>query len=339
MPRLTIIMPVYNASAFIKEAVESILNQTFQDFELWIVDDASTDDSLAIAGSFQDRLGSRIKIFANSVNQGRVRTCNKLVKEISSPYFTITDADDISHPQKLEMQINFLENHPDFAMCGTSYWAVDENGFLVREMRLLTEVNELRNASLKQSQFLGPTTMMRKSVIDHFPEFYRIYFIKNHADADLSTMILDKFNATNLEEPLYFYRILKSSVTRRKVTVHNLNVHRLIGHLSKQRREQGQDSLQCGSSLEADEFMNAIQREYDQDASLFYRHQAFFHLYWGLTDLAMQNGWEALKRRPFYFKNFPGFLWIAFRSAIFKLKHTLAKRHYGLLMELSKFVA
>src|SRR5882672_2791678 len=135
MSHLTIIMPVYNASAFIREAVESILHQTFQDFELWIVDDASSDNSLAIARSLQDLAGSRIKIFTNSVNQGRVRIVNNLVKEISSPYFTVTDADDISHPQRLEKQIRFLESHPDYVMCGTSHWAVDENGFLVREIK------------------------------------------------------------------------------------------------------------------------------------------------------------------------------------------------------------
>ncbi len=165
MPRLTIFMPVCNASAFIKEAVDSILHQTFLDFELWIVDHASTDNSLSIIGSFQD---TRIKIIRNSVNIGRLRTVNNLISKISSEYFTITDADDFSHPLRFEKQVDFLEGHQDYIMCGASFWAMDEEGFLIREMRLKTDVEELRKEALQQSQFLGPTTIMRKSVINHF---------------------------------------------------------------------------------------------------------------------------------------------------------------------------
>ncbi|GHN00898.1 hypothetical protein WSM22_23870 [Cytophagales bacterium WSM2-2] len=326
MAQLTVIMPVYNASAFIEEAVRSILDQTFRDFELWIVDDASTDDSIAVVKLIND---PRIKFFANSSNLGRVRTVNGLVREISSPYFTITDADDVSYPQRFEKQISFLKSNSDYAMCGTSYWAIDEKGFLVRKMKLLEDVSELRAAALHESQFLGPSTMMRKSVIDHFPEFYRIYFIRNHADADLSCMILDRFNSTNLAEPLYFYRILKSSVTRRKVTVHNLNIYKLIGHLSGQRRKQGQDCLQRGDLKEADEFMEAIQHSYDQHPSFFYRHQAFFHLYWGLTDLAWQNAWKAFFMNPFS-KNFFALGFVIFRIVVFLLR---PKRHYSSLIK------
>src|SRR5882724_4434338 len=187
MALLTIIMPVYNASAFIKEAVESILNQTFNDFELWIVDDGSTDESIAIAKSFNDH---RINFFSNGTNLGRVITVNQIVKSISTQYFTVTDADDGSHPQRLEKQINFLESNSDFMMCGTSFWAMDEKGFLFRKMKLLTDVGELRSAALYQSQFLGASTVMRKQVIDNFPEFYRTYFIDNFADADLTCRIL-----------------------------------------------------------------------------------------------------------------------------------------------------
>lgn len=329
MPRLTIIMPVYNASRFIKEALQSILNQSFKDFELWIVDDASTDNSLSIVKSFQD---SRIKIFSNTNNQGRVRTSNKWVKEISSEYFTVTDADDISHPLRLQKQIEFLDSHQDYMMCGTSFWAVDENGFLVREMKLKTDVCELRQAALNQSQFLAGSTVMRRAVLEHFPDFYREYFIDNLADADLACMILDKFNSTNIDEPLYFYRIVTSSLSRKKVTVRNLNLHRLVGFLSRQRREQGQDCLQRGSAAEADEFMNSIQRDYENDSSFFFRHQAFFHLYWGLNDLAFQNGWKAFKTRPLYWKNFLGLPLITIRCIVFGVKR-ISRRNYGVLME------
>ena len=101
---------------------------------------------------------------------------------------------------------------------------------------------------------------MRKSVIEHFPEFYRPYITDNLADADLSCMILDKFKATNIDESLYFYRIVRSSISRKKITVFNLNLHRLVGFLSQQRRISGQDCLQRGEPKEANAFMLSIQR-------------------------------------------------------------------------------
>jgi glycosyltransferase involved in cell wall biosynthesis len=326
MPRLTILMPAFNAAFYITEAIESLLNQTFRDFELWIIDDASADETLSIVKSFQD---PRIKILTNEANQGRVRTINKLVKEIQTPFFTVTDADDVSHPERLEKQIQRLENDPQLMMCGTSYWAMDERGFLIRELKLLQEVGQLRANALKQSQFLGSSTVMRKEVIGAFPHFYREYFIANYADADLSCLILDSYVSTNLTEPLYFYRILKSSVTRKKVTVRNLNLHRLIGFLSTQRRQHGSDCLQRNNSEEADSFINKIQCEYDLDASLFFRHQAFFHLYWGLTDLAFLNSWKALRARPFFYKNWMTIAYIALKIGYFLFNKTLKKEHYS----------
>lgn len=329
MPQLTILMPAYNAALYIEAAIESLLIQTFTDFDLWIIDDASTDETLNIAKSYKD---TRIKIMSNEVNQGRVRTINTLVKEIQSPYFTITDADDISHPKRLEKQLELLEQDRTLMMCGTSYWAMDERGFLVRKMSLLKDLNDLRKAALEQSQFLGPTTIMRRELINLFPHFYREYFIDNHADADLSCLILDNHVSTNLVEPLYFYRIVKSSVTRKKVTVRNLNLHRLIGFLSAQRREQGFDCLQRSHPEVADEYLRTIQAEYDSDPSFFFRHQAFFHLYWGLIDLAFVNGMKAVMRSPFRLKNWGGLVYIIFRIGLFYLNRGLNKVDYSKFM-------
>jgi glycosyltransferase involved in cell wall biosynthesis len=329
MPRLTILMPAYNAAEYISEAVNSLLNQTFSDFELWIIDDASADETPAIIKSFKD---ARIKLFTNPTNLRRVRTINKFVKDIQSPFFIVTDADDISHPTKLEKQIQLLERDTSLMMCGTSFWAVDENGFLVRNIRLLTNINQLREMSLRQSQFLGPTTVMRREVLEAFPYFYREYFIDNHADADLSGLILDKFPSTNLPESLYFYRILKSSVTRKKVTVRNLNLHRLMGHLSQQRRETGLDCLQRNTPEEADDFLSDVQKEYDQDPSFFFRHQAFFHLYWGLTDLSFINILKAIGAKPFKIKNWLCLPYIVLRIGMFYLSKRLNKIHFGELI-------
>ncbi|MEQ9412629.1 MAG: glycosyltransferase family A protein, partial [Cyclobacteriaceae bacterium] len=99
--RLTIIMPAYNAAKYIGEAVESILNQTFPDFQLWIIDDGSTDGTRQVIEEIDDvRLS---KIYHNE-NRGRVEVVNEAISKIQTEFFTITDADDVSHPSRLEKQ-------------------------------------------------------------------------------------------------------------------------------------------------------------------------------------------------------------------------------------------
>jgi len=329
MPQLTILMPAFNAALYLQEAIESLLVQTFSDFDLWIIDDASTDETLNILKSFQD---PRIKILTNEINQGRVRTINRLVKEIQSPYFTITDADDVSHPQRLEKQIEVLKQDQTLMMCGTSFWVVDEKGYTVRKLKLLTDLTELRAKALQQSQFLGPTTVMRQEVLSAFPDFYRTYLQDEFADADLATRILDNYRATNIAEPLYYYRILQTSLTRRNVTPRNLNLHRLVGFLSQQRRITGLDCLKRNAPEEANEFMHQIEEPYNLDPSFLFRHQAFVHLYWGLNNLALENVQLAVSKSPFRAKNWVSLLYVIFRIGLFYLNRSVNKVHYRQLM-------
>ena len=118
-------MPAYNAAPFIKEAVDSLLNQTFTDFELWIVDDGSTDSTKEWIESFNDH---RIKKIFYTENRGRVVVCNEVAKEITTEFFTITDADDVSHPTRFQKQMDLLISKPELMMCGTSFMAMDERG-------------------------------------------------------------------------------------------------------------------------------------------------------------------------------------------------------------------
>jgi len=93
---------------------------------------------------------------------------NNLVKKISSPYFAITDADDVSHLQRFQKQIDFLENHPDYVMIGTSYWAIDEQGILVREMKLKTDLNKIEGSSLESITISWPNYANAKNCTRSF---------------------------------------------------------------------------------------------------------------------------------------------------------------------------
>lgn len=321
-------MPAYNAAAYFQEAIDSVLKQSFRDFELWLINDGSSDETPAIAKAYVLR-DARIKFFSNESNQGRVLTINALVHQVSSPFFTITDADDVSHPKRLEAQLLLLRSEPQLMMCGTSYMAMDERGFIIRKEQVLHSLEDLRKRSLLQSAFLGPTTIMRREVLTAFPEFYRLYFKDNMADADLSCRILDRYAATNLTEHLYFYRIVPHSLTRNAISIRKLNLHKLIAKLSEVRRGAGQDYLETDNSQAVHDFMNTVERSYQSDASLFYQHKGFFHLYWGQNALACRSAVAAVCQNFFSFRSYAVLLFIVFRVFFSSAKRVLNKEHYS----------
>ena len=108
MPKLTVFMPVYNGEKYLKGAIESILKQTFRDFEFLIINNASTDRSVEIIESYKD---PRIKLLHNDVNKGLVASRNRGFKESQTEFIALLDCDDIAHHQRLELQIKFLEKN------------------------------------------------------------------------------------------------------------------------------------------------------------------------------------------------------------------------------------
>lgn len=114
-PRVTVLMPVYNAAPFLPEAIRSILDQTFTDFEFLIIDDGSSDESVAIIGAYKD---SRIRLVCNGANLGLVATLNLGLEIARGEYIARMDADDISLPERLERQVHFMDENPKVGVCG-----------------------------------------------------------------------------------------------------------------------------------------------------------------------------------------------------------------------------
>ena len=113
-PLVTVLMPVFNGEVFLKIAIDSILNQTFSNFELLIIDDFSTDDTLAILKSYNDK---RIKVIENEKNIGVTKSLNRGLKIARGKYIARMDADDVIHPDRLLAQSAFLSGHTAVAAC------------------------------------------------------------------------------------------------------------------------------------------------------------------------------------------------------------------------------
>ena len=124
-PKISVIMAVYNGQDYLNKAIDSILNQTFTDFEFIIVDDCSSDNTILIINSYDDK---RIKLFRNKVNRGQTPSLNIAVNKSKGFYLARIDADDIYMPNKLEVQFEFMQRNSDVSVCGTMSNCIDENG-------------------------------------------------------------------------------------------------------------------------------------------------------------------------------------------------------------------
>lgn len=115
-PMVSLVMKVYNGEKYLREAVDSILSQTYQDFELIIIDDGSSDNSAEIVHSYVDK---RIRFLQNEKNLGLCETQNRVIAAAEGKYIAVMDCDDISYPTRFEKQVAYLEQHPEVMMCGT----------------------------------------------------------------------------------------------------------------------------------------------------------------------------------------------------------------------------
>lgn len=161
-PTVTILMPVYNGEKYLKESIDSILCQTFHDFIFLIVDDGSTDNSVNIVKSYDD---SRIKLLVNEKNIGISKTLNLGIENTKTKYLARMDQDDISLPNRIEEQVNFMETHPEIGVCGTWMLAFNVKNQSILKKRPVKD-SDIKAGLLFQNPMAHPTVMMRKEVFD-----------------------------------------------------------------------------------------------------------------------------------------------------------------------------
>jgi len=198
MNLVTIGIPVFNAEKFIFKSILSILDQTYQNFELIITDDGSTDSTLEIIQSFND---GRIKVIADGMNKGISYRLNQQINLAQGKYFIRMDADDIMFPDRIEKQVEFLENNEKIDAVGTSIVVLDDEDHIIgyRKAILLNEYTELFNKIL----FNHPTVAGR---IEFFKKFMYSEDLAGVEDADLWIRSFPSSNFGILKEPLLFYR-------------------------------------------------------------------------------------------------------------------------------------
>ena len=207
-PQVSIIMPVYNGEKYIKETIESILSQTFKDFEFIIIDDHSTDNSVNIISSFKD---PRIKLSVNEKNLGLSNTLNLAIENSKAKYIARMDHDDISLPNRIEEQFNFMEQNPEIGACGTYIKMFGFGEPRIKKFPL--KGSDIKAELLLHSPMAHPTVMFRKEVLKKYDLKYNSEY-DGAEDYDLWERMNTVTIMANIPKILLNYRLHESQLSR-----------------------------------------------------------------------------------------------------------------------------
>lgn len=203
MSQLTVLMPVYNAEKYLAEAIESILQQSFRDFEFLIIDDGSTDRSVEIVQSYAD---PRIRFIQNEKNLGISATLNKGIALAAAEYIARMDADDISYPDRLAKQLAYMQAHPACAMVSSLVRVMTEDGEFVRVDKFESDYFYYNLTFI--CWIYHPTVMYRKSAVKEVGMYAVLYA----EDFELFWQLSRKYTFYNLPEVLLDYRVTNQSL-------------------------------------------------------------------------------------------------------------------------------
>ena len=212
-PTVSVIMPVHNAARYLREAIQSILNQTYSDFELICLDDASSDDSLSILRSIQD---PRLRIMVHATNAGIAVSLNELISVAEGRYIARMDADDINLPDRLQLQVDYLDKHPDAAAVFTFVELIDHYGAAIGywpEDRTAVTPSQIRKTCPRTNCLAHPTAMIRSA--EYRSRSYRSSLEGSEDWGLWLEMLSDGLALHKIAEPLVRYRVHVSSITVR----------------------------------------------------------------------------------------------------------------------------
>ena len=279
-------MTVYNGEKYIKESIESILEQTCTDFEFIIINDGSTDNTLAIIKSYADH---RIKII-NQQNVGLSKSLNNGIAIATGDFIARIDADDSALPNRLEKQMEFFAKHPDIVLLGTNANVVDEEGNYLYTSNLERLVNN-RSIFETSNPFFHSSVVFRKDIFDKCGG-YNENVIHHFEDKLLWANMLSYGNLANLEEALIYYRITPNGISNK--TKKGFLLQKKISNIYLNGEKVNAEDYQ--------KFINLNQISINKKHALYYNRIAKIKLLMhGNKREAIKNSYLSLKNAPFNF--------------------------------------
>jgi glycosyltransferase involved in cell wall biosynthesis len=228
-PRVTVVIPVFNAERYLRDAMDSILAQTFTDFELLVIDDGSTDRSAEVARSYED---GRVRVLASPVNAGLAAVRNRGIEEARGELLAWLDADDVSLPTRLAEQVRAMDDEPALALCGT--WVRTLGGAREDEWRYPTDPDFLRCRLLFDGPFATSSMMMRRSALERLAVRFDAEFPPAE-DYEVWERLSREYPLRNLPVVLTRYRVHANQTSMLKAAQHRAAIwrvqHRMLAGL------------------------------------------------------------------------------------------------------------
>lgn len=227
VPKIGVVIPVYNSERHLEQSIDSILSQTFKDFEIIAIDDGSTDKSSAILNNYSvsDR---RVRVFRNQENLGVSRSLNLGVVLSRSEYIARMDSDDISHPERFSLQVEFLEKNKDIYIVGSCFDSVSEDlKNLIWRNDVEKTPEDIRRTLLDRCCIGHPTVMMRRrlfEILGGYSEKQEHYTIE---DYELWLRASKRFDIANLSQFLLTHRVYNNQISSRLSEIQKLNTEKL----------------------------------------------------------------------------------------------------------------
>jgi glycosyltransferase involved in cell wall biosynthesis len=209
IPTVSILLPIFNASRYLRESLDSLFAQSFRDFEIVAIDDGSVDDSYRIAASYRD---ARLRLHRQE-NQGLASTLNRAFSLARGRYIARQDADDIALPERLKRQVDFLDQNSDIFLLGTAAEIWEEHIRSPRQHNHPTDPTELAFAMLFDNFFVHSSVMLRREVFDAVG-LYATSYERQPEDYELWSRVIRRFPCANLRDILQVYRECSGSICR-----------------------------------------------------------------------------------------------------------------------------
>lgn len=210
-PKISVVMASHNGEKFIKEAIDSILEQSFRDFEFLIIDDGSTDLTSIILDEYAKK-DQRIRIFTNPQCLGLTKSLNVAIKQALGEFIARMDDDDVSQKNRFEKQSDFMQKNPEFVLVGSMAFLINEKSEIIGEKKLAVTSEQIKKRLLFNNQIIHSSWFARKDILIK-EGLYNEKF-KKAQDYDFVLRLAEKYKIFNLPNTLLKYRVLNTSLSR-----------------------------------------------------------------------------------------------------------------------------
>ncbi|MHC4870713.1 MAG: glycosyltransferase [Planctomycetota bacterium] len=236
---VSVILPVFNCEKYLADAVSSILKSSYDNLELIIINDGSTDSTENIINSFTDK---RICYFKNDSNIGLVNSLNKGIGVSTGEYIARQDADDVSAVDRLETQVSFLDKNKDIGMVGTLYDKINENGEVIVTKNLPLSDIDIKKSLTKNNCFCHGSVIFRRSIIEKTGPYRDT--AGPTEDYDLWLRFSEITRVSNIEKPLYRWRVTPESIMSQSDSMQAEDNREFLRSLAAYRKTHGTDPLE-----------------------------------------------------------------------------------------------